>query len=72
MSRRRAETGHGGAPGDCIRSAWHSSWLPRGVLASAPASAANRPAASYVTGRGVLSDDWGDENLLDAPQASAQ
>ncbi|MFF4490584.1 peptidoglycan-binding protein [Streptomyces sp. NPDC001544] len=36
------------------------------VLASVPAGAADRPTASYVTGRGALSDDWRDEGLLDA------
>lgn len=36
------------------------------VLAYVPASAAERPAASYVTGRGALGDDWRDERLLDA------
>ncbi|MEV5959834.1 peptidoglycan-binding protein [Streptomyces sp. NPDC051987] len=35
-------------------------------MASIPASAAGRPAASYVTGRGGLSDDWRDERPLDA------
>ncbi|MGW2462104.1 peptidoglycan-binding domain-containing protein [Streptomyces sp. NPDC001761] len=36
------------------------------LLASVPASAADRPTASYVTGRGALGDDWRDEGLLDA------
>ncbi|MFF4015066.1 peptidoglycan-binding protein [Streptomyces sp. NPDC001843] len=36
------------------------------VLASVPASAADRSAVSYVSGHGALGDDWRDEGVLDA------